>query len=732
LPTIAQVFGVTDIGERSVLKRLRDVLRERRLLLVLDNFDQVLPAAASLPELLATCPGLTLLVTSRVPLQLRWEHLLRVAPLSVPDLDGVLPPLDVLAQVPSVALFVERARARRADFALTEDVAPLVAQLVVQLDGLPLALELAAARLDVLPLATIVRRVEDRLQLLRWEAPDLPQRQHSLQAAISWSYDVLSEAEQQLFRHLGVFLGQVVLEAVHAIEKGAVGAEGKADTADTADVGRTLRGLASLAEKSLILPGREEDEEDEEAMGGPAFGMLETTREYAWEQLDHLQELPLDRARHARYFLDLAERADPRLRQPGQRAWFLRLEQERHNLREALRWLLDQEAPSARAALRFATALGYFWRRRGHLSEGVRWLEEALDRALGASTEADTAVRASALVELGAILNEQGELDRAKGVLEEALALAQQRQDAVAIAKALTALGTRATFAGDGTVGARLLREALHRWQELGGDPHYIVTTLFFLSIAASLLEEDEDATTLALQALDWAETGGDDLLLGSAHLLLAVLARRCSEVSRAIGHIRRGLEVGVAFHDRWLLSVGARVELAQLGERADLARRARLLGASDALGQASSAPIGMWERLVADPNIARLREQIGRGELKEAYQQGRSLSFEEVADLARLLLEEVAPPPADAESSETTPADQMATEPSAHPQSVLSAREQEVLRLVAQGLSSKAIAQRLFISASTVNHHISSIFHKLGVDTRAQAVAVAAQQGLV
>ncbi len=354
---IARALGLLDVGGRAAMERVTDVLSERRQAVVLDNVEQVLPAAAlQVTDLLAACPGLALLVTSRVPLRVRWEQTLRVAPLPVPDSSAPLPPLDVLLAIPAVALFVDRARARRADFVLKEQHAPLLAQLVTQLDGLPLALELAAARLDVLPLPTLVRRLADRLQLLATEAPDLPERQRSLEAAVGWSYDLLSEPEKRLFRCLGVFAGRVSLDAISAVvgvvaASGSVASTGEART--VLDNGRTLTQLLSLAESSLLLPPParpadetdetkvEEDDESEE----PVFTLLETMREYAQERLDAAGELAAARRAHAHYYLELSERAAPALRGPDQRAWHLRLEREQDNLRAALRWLLDQHGP---------------------------------------------------------------------------------------------------------------------------------------------------------------------------------------------------------------------------------------------------------------------------------------------------------------------------------------------------------------------------------------------------
>jgi predicted ATPase/DNA-binding CsgD family transcriptional regulator len=653
----------------------------------------------------------------------------------VPDLTTALPPPDVLAQIPAVALFVERAQARRADFALTAQQAPLVAQLAVQLDGLPLALELAAARLDALPLATIVRLLGAHLQLLRWEAPDLPARQRSLEAAVGWSYELLSDDERRLFRCLGVFAGRVSLDAVAAVAA-ALGV-GMAGAQDEADTRRALEGLASLAEKSLVLTGRPDEEDGDPE---PAFGMLETVREYAQERLAAEGELAAARRAHAHSFLALAERADPLLRGRDQRAWYWRLEREQDNLRAALRWLLDQDGPDGSAAaaerqagLQLAGALGDFWWRRGYYAEGRCWLEEALDSAPAeeGGEGPDPAVRIRALVPAGGLLVVQGEVVRARAVLEEALALAEQRQDPAATAQALTYLGLGSVIAGDVAEGIRRVREARRRWETLGA-PYGLGLALLYLGYAADAMGDTAAAAAHYAAALQQFGAAGDAHLAGFVHCFLGVVAWKRGELPAAVAQVQAGLQTSLTFRDRWLLSIGAHTTVALVGDRAEPARCARLLGATDALAQATGATTFVWESVPAGQDVLGLRERLkGEGDWGATYREGRALAFGEIAGLALSLLEEVTPT---LPHPETAPGHtQQPEQPPQHAdRNPLSAREREVLRLVAQGRSSKAIGQQLFLSPSMVNHHLTSIFHKLGVETRAQAVAVAAQRGVL
>jgi non-specific serine/threonine protein kinase len=749
LGAIARACGVTDTSPFPEGERLVATLQGRATLVVLDNFEQVLPAAVELASLLAQCPNLALLVTSRAPLHIRWEQTLRVAPLPVPDLSSALPPLAELAAIPSVMLFLQRARARRASFALTDKQTPMLAELVTQLDGLPLALELAAARLDVLSLSTLTRHLAHRLQLLAVEAPDAPERQQSLEAAVGWSYDLLSESEQRLFRCLGVFVRHATLDAIAAVGNAVKRQRPEGSDEDAGDVketSSTTRELISLAEKSLLLPMRpeeprglaapsiapEEPPSTPEDELEPAFGMLETVREYAWERLAASGELAAAQEAHAHYFLGLAERADQEMRGPNQRVWFLRLEREQDNLRAALRWLFDHDDESGRvASLRLAGALGWFWAMFGYHAEGERWLQKALARA-----PQGLLLRTRALIPLGMILAARGEIGRVQEALQEALTLAEG-QDPSTAAMARIPLGHAVHMAGEREEGTRMLEEALRSWNRLG-NLWGVGLTHCSLGLAADMAGDAMAAVAYYTDGVRELEAAGDAHQAAYYHGFLGVNAWKLGDLHHAVAHVRAGLRTSIAFQDRWLLSMAAQATLALGWAHTQPHVRARLLGAADALSQTTGAA---FPGEPGGHEVAALREQLvqpGDQEklgLAAAYRDGRVLSFDAVATMSQRLLEEAAqslPRPEFSEKARQLA--QNAGEPTAAhaSENPLTTREIEVLRLVAQGLSSKLIARQLSVTPGTVNYHVAAVFNKLGVDTRAQAVAVATQRGLL
>jgi len=390
VPTIAQTLGLPESPSRLLFDSLKDYLHDRQTLLLLDNFEQIISAAPLLTELLSACARLQLLVTSREGLRVRGEQEFLLSPLALPD----QPPVETLLQCPSVALFVQGAQAAQLEFRLTPQNAAAVAEVCARLDGLPLALELAAARIKLFPPQAMLARLRDSpLQLLTVGARDLPARQQTLRRAVQWSYDLLDDEEQRAFRWFSVFVGGSTLEAALAV----LGPPTSLDVLD------------SLASKSLLRQIETND--------AARLVMLETIREFGWEQLTLTAELEAARRAHAAYYLSFAEQAEPHLVGIDQKAWLRRLEVEQDNLRAALRWAIEHHA--GEMAQRMAGALQPFWLTRGYWSEGRRWLEESLAMDSGATLA--PAVRAKALYGAGILTRFQGDFARARMLLEQSL-----------------------------------------------------------------------------------------------------------------------------------------------------------------------------------------------------------------------------------------------------------------------------------------------------------------------
>src|SRR6266566_7104007 len=383
LPTIAYTLGLREAGDWPLLERLHAHLRDKQMLLLLDNFEQVVIAAPQLVELLAACPQLKALVTSRAVLHVRGEYEFPVSPLALPDAAHALEESALLSEYAAIALFVQRAQAIKPDFQTAAANARIIAEICMRLDGLPLAIELAAARIKLLPPPALLARLEHRLDVLTHASQDLPARQQTLRRTLAWSYDLLTAEEQQLFRRLSVFVGGCTLEAAESVDE----AFGERTDATAFCV---LDGVASLIDKSLLH--RKEQEEQE-----PRFILLETIREYGQECLRSTGEATVAQRAHAAYYLALVQTAEPKLTGVEQGSWLDRLEQEQENLRMAWQWL--EEHNEIETALRFAGALWRFWWVRGYFNEGRTLLERLLRTAEGIAVS----VRAKALHAAGVL-----------------------------------------------------------------------------------------------------------------------------------------------------------------------------------------------------------------------------------------------------------------------------------------------------------------------------------------
>jgi predicted ATPase/class 3 adenylate cyclase len=480
---IAAALGVRDEGPQPLAERLRDFLTAKRLLLVVDNVEHLVQAAPELGLLLENSRDLTLLVTSRVPLRLRAEREYPVPPLGLPRRKPPPAP-DQLSQYEAVRLFIDRAQAVKPGFAADNETAPAIAEICHRLDGLPLAIELAAARVRMLSPEALLRRLDQRLPLLTGGARDAPIRQRTLRDAIAWSHDLLEPDEQVLFRRLAVFAGGATLEAAEPV----VNSDGKLDA---------FGGLARLVEHSLVR-------QEEGPEGEPRFAMLETIREFGLEQLEASGETGASRKRHGDLFAALFDRADSFPHGSRQRQWFERLDADLDNLRAALGWAVDG-APVV--ALRLAAGLFWFWYFRGYLSEGREWIERALD----AAPPDEVALRAKVLCWASALAWNLGDYSAASSHAEEALRLAQSIGDTGVEAWALLNRGIVAITLGNLDAGARFNTEAKDKFRG-SGQPWAITYALSNLGAAAARAEKPEEAEGYFMQALREAHQAGNRL----------------------------------------------------------------------------------------------------------------------------------------------------------------------------------------------------------------------------
>jgi len=441
LTSIARCLGAREHAAIPFHESLMDALRARHLLLLLDNFEQVLPVREMVLALVAACPRLVVLITSRVALRVRGEQVYVVKPLALPE-RAARP--EALEQSPAAELFVERARAAGSTLTLSAETAPVVQEICRRLDGLPLAIELAAAWVALLPPRVLLERLAPRLPLLAGGPSDLPIRQQTMRDTIAWSHDLLDATEQQLFRRLSVFVGGCTVDAAEAV------------CADRDGKRTVLQLLATLATKSLLqmLESTESAQLNEE----PRLTMLETIREYGLEELEASGETEMVRARHVAYYVALAEAAAPALSGPDQTAWGARLDREHDNLRAALRWSLDGR--DAETAQRLAGALWPFWSARGYLSEGRQWLREVLAREeTGGNTV--PAVRAKALVGAAMLAIDQGAFAEAAALCVKSITLARELGDRQGLLQALNAQGTLARQQGRYAEATQCFQETL-------------------------------------------------------------------------------------------------------------------------------------------------------------------------------------------------------------------------------------------------------------------------------
>ena len=639
--TIAKALGVRDPGGRPVLEPLKDFVRGKSLLLVLDNFEQIVSAASVVSDLLTTSPGLKALITSREPLRLRGEHEYTVSPLTLPEPHQEATPA-AIAHSPAVALFVQRAQEIRADFALTDENVGAVAEICARLDGLPLAIELAAARVRLLTPQVLVGRLERRLPLLTGGARDLPARQRTLRDAIAWSYDLLDETERRLFRRLAVFVGGWTLEATEAV----CDLDGDLDALD---------GLESLVAKSLVR-------QDSDGGGNVRFRMLETVREYAFGLLEANGETAILRRRHAEFLVTIGEKTASRQTRADVVTWMDRLQAEHDNLRAALTWSAELEATNDLMA-RLAGPPWRFWLTKGHFVEGRYLLERTLDRASTRST------RISVLQGIGTVAVFQQDFARTQDAFSEMAALGRAFEDWTAVAYAVAYLGFVARQTGDFSRAERLGAESVALARQYG-DEESLATALLMQSQVPLGQGDYDRATVLFEESLSVARGGCVTFLVPH---ILQNLARATSgrgELAQALALCDEAHGLFLRRGDRWGLENAARVllRIAQLqgnpvrgralareslllnrdvGSPGNIAtdlealawvarldgiprRTARLLGAAEALRDAVRRPLQPGERVEPETDLTLARAALGEDEFAAAREEGHAMSLEQ------------------------------------------------------------------------------------------------------
>jgi predicted ATPase/DNA-binding CsgD family transcriptional regulator len=788
--TIARTLGLKlglD-GQRTAmvyLQFLKLFLQQKSFLLVLDNFEQVAQAAPDLAELLAACSQLKILVTSRAALHIQGEYEVVVPPLSVPEREHIeLLESAALAQYPAIALFLQRALAIKPGLALTQTNLQTIAAICLSLDGLPLAIELAAARIKLLPPQALRQRLIHPLQILTSNTRDAPARHQTLRDTIGWSYHLLEEAEQQMFRRLAVFVGGATLEAIEAI-----------CGSFPDQVQPVLDIVASLIDKSLLLQVEREE-------GEPRIVMLETIREYALECLSTDDEEEMVRQRHAACYLALAEQCEQELRGPRQVMWLRRLEREHDNLRTILDWALGPGASEplrqlhTETALRLAGTLRRFWQMHGHLHEGRAYLERALTASEGVVVS--PRAKAQALIAAGTLAATQNDFDRVETFCRQSLALFRKLEDQPGIALSLFLLSVVPLMKND-SVGARsLTEEALALFRKMGdqeriawslstlglldvregkymsahalyeesllihralGDKRGIARTLLQLASLLHISRGEQAAVhTLLEEGLMHFQELGEKVGIANSYTLLGQLALNHNDPATARLWLEKSIKLyKETGHQKDLaesLALLARVFLAQreyaqtrtlyeeslalartlnhswliasclegwaimLADLHHFAWATQLWGAADALREAIRAPMTLVERADHERRLAVARARLGEELFSAAWAEGRAMTPEQALAIDR--------------QAKAARANGAVFPPSLTDSAGLTARELEVLYLVASGLTNTQIAQQLVLSEKTVATHLTHIFNKTMSENRAGAVAFAIRHGLV
>jgi predicted ATPase/DNA-binding CsgD family transcriptional regulator len=693
--TIAGAIGVREGGGASLVTRLAQWFGDRHALLVLDNFEQVVDAATLISTLLRTCPNLTVLVTSRVQLRISGEREHVVPPLAV-ESRRVIGCKSATPASDAVQLFVERARAVQELSELTAENAESVSAICKRVDGLPLAIELAAARTKMLSPSSLLSRLDRRLPLLTGGNRDMPLHQQTMRGTIDWSYELLSPDDQALFRRLSVFVGSFSLEAAESVSR----------TVDSDESEQVFERMASLIDNSLLQHALD-------VRTGSRYYMLETLREFGFEALQHTYEVATVRDRHADYFLALAEEASPDFIMTADTAWANRLAPDHENLRAAFDWLVLQRR--AEQCLRLAAACAPFWYVRGYIRDGWKRLSQALEIAGPAPTVAKGIV----LNWAGQFAITSGEYEAATALGTEGLAVWRLLDDPRGIARALHQAAMAEELQFHWEAAAALYHEELAVWRELGQlrNNGFVLSLLGGVAFGQGDLER---ACALELEASTVLEEAGDQRGVALSLWYLGLFSAAGGQLLDAAVSFRSSL-ISLVEHGDLVWVHKPLVGLAEVAVRTNAhVVAARLVGAVDIQLQQTGARLLPFDMPGYETAISDAQATLGSDSFAAAHLEGSRQSADEwLNDADAVVLA----------ARELTHAEQPRATLSTDP---LTNREREVLALLAEHLTDREIADRLFVSHRTVNSHVGSILNRLGVDSRREAIARAREIGLL
>jgi predicted ATPase/DNA-binding CsgD family transcriptional regulator len=656
---VATALKVAEKPGRSLEESLWDEMAPNRLLIVLDNCEHLIESSATLAATaLAACPTLQIIATSREALNVPGELSWRVPPLRQPD---------------AVRLFLARAALSRTGIKVDGLNKQRVADLCQRLDGLPLALELAAVRLRAMSLEEIVARLEDRFRLLSAGSRTALPRQQTLRATVDWSYELLTETERALFRRLSVFVGGFDLASAEAICSG-----------DGLGAGDVLERLPQLVDRSMV-------QAEESVEGAVRYRLLETLRQYGAEQLQVSDEADRFRSRHAEHFLVRAEGADSP--GPGQHVNIPWIERDHDNLRAALDWFADHDALRR---LRLSAALSWFWILRGQLTEGRQQLEASL-----ASSHDRSTLRAKALRGLGHMTRSLGEISLARDELEEALAISEERHDESDVAFTLLILGTTSTVQGDLAAGWTYYERALAMYARLG-DRRGVARMQFQLGIQSFWLRDLPRSEAFLEQCLPGLRESKDDTFTAQALAVLGMVALDSGHLTRARSLLAESLSLSrpQGAHFAITLALDALAGVAAAHQQHE--RAMQLAGASSAARDAAGMQLPPHMLASRDRWLESARRRLGKKAADQGWEVGRKIPVNEAIAYALGETEKIS------SAGATT----------------LTRREKEIAQLVSRGLTNKQIAERLVVSVRTAESHVESVRNKLGFQSRAQIAA--------